>query len=56
MYKETIEKRRIREAIGKMSSAFKHPPVSIVEKKKQERKIKEIENTVTKGGGGNARN
>lgn len=35
LYKETIEKRKIRDAIGKMSHGMKHPPVSIVEKKKQ---------------------
>lgn len=34
LYKETIEARKIREAIGKVSDTMKHAPVSIVEKKK----------------------
>ena len=46
MYKEAIEKRKIREAIGKMSRGLKHAPVSLVEKKKQQRLIVEIEKNV----------
>ncbi len=35
LYSETIEKRKIREAIDKFSSTIKHAPISTVEKKKQ---------------------
>ena len=46
LYKETIAARKIREAIGKMSNSLKHPPVSIVEKKKHQRIINKIEQDV----------
>ena len=49
IYKETIEARRVREAITKFSNKVKHKPVSIVEKKKQERIFDQIEQFVTNG-------
>ena len=50
IYKETIEARKVREAITKFSNkVIKHKPVSIVEKKKQERIFDQIEQFVTNG-------
>jgi len=46
LYKETIEKRKVRKAIEKINMG--QAPVSIVEKKKQERLIKSIEQTVSR--------
>lgn len=47
VYKEPIEAHRVRQAIQKFNDQVNHKPVSIVEKKKQERIFDHIEAMVT---------